>query len=36
MSVEPYHEFQKVSQLLLDTPLTADAIDQRSFVWGDK
>lgn len=36
ISVEAFHEWQQVSQLLMDTPLSENAVDRRTFVWGDK
>jgi hypothetical protein len=36
ISVEVFHEWQQISQLLMDTPLSENAVDLHTFVWGDK
>jgi hypothetical protein len=36
LSIEAFQELQQVTQLLVDTPITEGATDQRSFVWGEK
>jgi hypothetical protein len=35
-SIEAYQEFQQINQLLVNTPLARDRVDQRVFVWGEK
>jgi hypothetical protein len=36
MSVEAFREWQEVSLLIQATPLSANEVDHRTFVWGDK